>query len=424
MFRRTLAGSLVAAAIATFGAAPAVAAPEFPQCPAVGEDTGCQFLITITDSGATVQQDASQGPYEGVADSLVGIENDSSRDVQSVQLSAANILFEFDGDGMCNNAHGPAPQGCQPPPGSNATCNPSKVNTNHCSFPPPAGEPPNYTEPGATDYGEESPNNTPVPPPWPNGDLQNGYEGPGVWFSNVAANFHSGVVNFSPPLTPGQSTYFSVEEPNSVVTAVANVQPAGTTTTTRLSGDGLHSTTITVPRGKPVTDRAFIAGQRAANASGSVNYTFFKDKGCTHPAAPSSSAAVSKDSAGASKPVKLAPGTYYARATYNGDAVNSPSVSACGAEVLIVARRFNAGLPSNDVCVAHRTLIFRIQKPRSLKASNALIEINGKLFRKTRFGKLVIIHKLPKGRFHIEVITVNRHGVTYEQSRAYRTCGK
>ena len=41
---------------------------------------------------------------------------------------------------------------------------------------------------------------------------QNGYEGPTSWFSNIS-NLASGHVNFSPPVEPGQSTYFSLEEP-------------------------------------------------------------------------------------------------------------------------------------------------------------------------------------------------------------------
>jgi hypothetical protein len=64
----------------------------------------------------------------------------------------------------------------------------------------PAGEPAGYTEPGGSA-----------------GVPQNGYEGPTSWFSNVvqdsSGNDFSGVVHFSPPVQPGQSTYFSLEEP-------------------------------------------------------------------------------------------------------------------------------------------------------------------------------------------------------------------
>ena len=45
-----------------------------------------------------------------------------------------------------------------------------------------------------------------------------------------------------------------------------------------------------------------------------------------------------------SAPLKPSVGKYYWRASYTGDAVNAPSVSACGGEVLVVAFKAKLGL--------------------------------------------------------------------------------
>jgi len=174
------------------------APPLFTQCPADGLDTGCQFLIVFTNSGKTVFEDPNQGPYEGAEDALIGVQNNSSQPIDAIPLSVSGSpLFGFDGDGLCNPGSGPLAPGCRVAPHEPAgtTCGPQG---DACSFPPPAGEPFSYTEPGAL-----APN------------TQNGYEGPTSWFSNVSAAESSGQVNFSPPLPPGQSTYFSLEEPPS-----------------------------------------------------------------------------------------------------------------------------------------------------------------------------------------------------------------
>lgn len=183
------------------GATPAGA--QFMQCPAVGVDTSCQFLITVTDQGSTVQNDPSQRAYEASEDSLVGVQNSSSKPIAQLPLSSTTGIFGFEGDGICDNGSGPVPPGCQPVPGTppGTQCTSQGLL---CSFPPPSGEPAGYVEPGADGA-----------PPWPNGSKQNGYEGPTSWFSNVANGGNTGTVNFSPPIQPGQSTYFSLEEPPS-----------------------------------------------------------------------------------------------------------------------------------------------------------------------------------------------------------------
>jgi hypothetical protein len=198
-----LVATLIVAAIAAMAATGAQGA-SFPQCPPVDADQGCQFLITVTSGGPSVTQDTTQGPYEGEDDSLIGVQNNSSNAITALPLAAPGTsLFGFEADGICDPGTAPLPPGCVTVPGSPAgtTCGAKSVA---CSFPPPAGEPANYTEGGATSAL-----------PWPNGDRQNGYEGPTSWFSGISADTSGGTVNFSPPIAPGGSTYFSLESPPS-----------------------------------------------------------------------------------------------------------------------------------------------------------------------------------------------------------------
>jgi hypothetical protein len=181
----------------------------FSQCPAVFENSGCQYLITVTNAGNTVQQDPNQGPYEGAEDALIGVVNSSSAPISHMPLSVpGSDLFGFDQDGICNPGTAPLPPGCVPVPGT-AACGPQGGS---CSFPKPPGEPAGYVEPG----------NVP-------GGTQNGYEGPTTWFSNVSADESSGTVNFSPALQPGQSTYFSLEEPPTNTIGVGSTPTGGST---------------------------------------------------------------------------------------------------------------------------------------------------------------------------------------------------
>jgi hypothetical protein len=48
------------------------------QCPAIGGDTGCGILITINADGSVTVTTASaptQPPYDGVEDTLIGVQN-------------------------------------------------------------------------------------------------------------------------------------------------------------------------------------------------------------------------------------------------------------------------------------------------------------------------------------------------------------
>jgi RHS repeat-associated protein len=130
-------------------------APSSPytECPAVGSDTSCEFLINPTDSGVSVLRDQNQGPFDGSDDTLVGVLNSSSRTVVSLSLASNQPIFGFDGDGLCTFSN--SPSGC------------------------PFGT--------------------------------SGYEGPGTSFSNVNGGQTQGVVSFTNGLAPGATAYFSLE---------------------------------------------------------------------------------------------------------------------------------------------------------------------------------------------------------------------
>jgi RHS repeat-associated protein len=144
----------------------ALAAPTAPftECPPVGIDTSCALLVDVTDSGVTILQDPSQGPYDSVEDTLVGLLNRSSKNLGHLSLGSNTDMFGFDGDGICSSSY---------------TIDPG------CPFGP------------------------------------SGYEGPGTSFTEISADLSSGVVNFEPPIPPGGTRYFSLEEPLSASTVVS-----------------------------------------------------------------------------------------------------------------------------------------------------------------------------------------------------------
>ncbi|HTQ68116.1 MAG TPA: hypothetical protein VMI13_05445 [Solirubrobacteraceae bacterium] len=175
----------------------------FTQCPPVDKDAGCQFLITVTNAGSSIAEDATQPPYEGEDDALIGVQNSSSMPIAALPLEASG-LFSFEQDGLCDPGSPPVPSGCVPVPGTPAGTTCAGGGGYNCSFAPPPGEPANTIEPQNT-----------VGPAWPNGDHQNGYEGPTSWFTVPPQQFTQGTVNFSPAIAPGASTYFSLESPPS-----------------------------------------------------------------------------------------------------------------------------------------------------------------------------------------------------------------
>jgi RHS repeat-associated protein len=127
----------------------------FTECPAVGNDASCGLLIDITESGVVVLQDPSQGPFDGIEDTLVGVINQSNKTLGHLTLESNTVIFAFDGDGLC------------------------------FAFNPPLGCP----------FGET------------------GYEGPGTSFTEISPELNTGVVSFSEGVAPGGTAYFSLEEP-------------------------------------------------------------------------------------------------------------------------------------------------------------------------------------------------------------------
>src|ERR1039457_2953640 len=151
------------------------------QCPPVGADTTCGIIITVIQTGnapCPPQGCASitftgQGPYDQIEDTLVGVVNKSTLPINSLVLTSSTIAFGFDGDGIC-------------------------------------GISPNTGQPYV-----------PVPPGCPFGPTT--YEGPGVFFSNISSDRTTGTVNFNPPIPPGGTAYFSLEESLTQATACSSV---------------------------------------------------------------------------------------------------------------------------------------------------------------------------------------------------------
>jgi len=343
--RRIGALLIVSTAVCAAWLAPAGAsAATYPQCPPVDKDTGCQFLVTVSNGGETIAADPSQGPYEGSDDALVGVQNNSSSPVSSIHLSAENELFGFELDGICSPGEAPIAPGCRVQPESPEHFKPlhaagtecvyageerggkpvAEEVIEDCAFNPPTGEPAGLTFPATI---------TPVALA-ANGDQVSGYEGPTSWFSSIGAlgsnSTGAGTINFSPAIAPGGSSYFSLESP-----------PAGgfgstASLTTTLSGGGQTAASITVLQGTPVTDAATLGGVNASIATGTVAYNVYSDSACTHLVTAAGAGALAGGAAAASTAANLAPGVYYWQASYGGDANNKAISSTCGSEVLTV----------------------------------------------------------------------------------------
>jgi hypothetical protein len=93
-------------------------ATAFVQCPGVGlNPNGCQFLVTFGPGGAISTQQATgtdNQPFDGVEDTLIGIQNNSGAPIAFINLGPALGLngipvFEFDSDGACSGFNSPQP---------------------------------------------------------------------------------------------------------------------------------------------------------------------------------------------------------------------------------------------------------------------------------------------------------------------------
>jgi hypothetical protein len=399
--------------------APAPASALFTQCPPFIRDQGCQFLVVVSDGGAQVVQDPTQGPYDkGEEDALLAVQNNSSRPISSIGLYAKENLFAFDNDGLCNILGEPQVPGCvvlaknsakRPTKSPGVGCPPERQA---CGLPAPPGEPPGISLPAGIRIDGYAANGDPV----------TGYEGPTSWFSNVSSRGNEGVVNFGPAIAPGSSAYFALEAPPRGEVP-ATVAP--TSTSTVQSGDGFVGTSITVPVGTRMSDTAQIAGPQAASASGTVTYVLYKDNKCTAPAAVGSTTTVVNGIAGSSAAVEPGPGTYYWKASYSGDSVNAPSGNPCGDEVLQVARTANLQLPSSRICLSNRRFIAHPRAPWHVTLTKVVVTINGTL----KFsGKLsgrqttIDLRGLPRGTFRVAMIVTSSNGHVYIDVRTFHTC--
>jgi PEP-CTERM motif len=140
------------------------------QCPTnIGDATlGCDLVITVTNSGFTVANGPSSGlgggTYDGSDDTLIGIINNSSSPLSSINLASSTDIYGFDGDG---------------------------IDT--------FGAPSNTSD-------------------------TSGYGGPDTFYTNINSTDTSGTVDFVTALAAnGGSTYFSFEEalvPSQIVSPV------------------------------------------------------------------------------------------------------------------------------------------------------------------------------------------------------------
>jgi hypothetical protein len=150
-------------------AASAASAAMFPQCPPVGNNQGCSQLIVVHRDGSVVVQVDPAAPasgYDGVEDTLVGLQNNSSRSIASINLASPSAtIFAFDQDGLCD-----------PPDWPSAPA----VTPSNC--------------PGTQGFGPT------------------GYEGPNNTFTNISSNDLTGTVSFTSPVPPGGSAYWGLEE--------------------------------------------------------------------------------------------------------------------------------------------------------------------------------------------------------------------
>jgi hypothetical protein len=129
----------------------------------------------INPSGpVSILTDGTQGPYDGVEDTLIGVLNNSSAVIPSIPLSGTGDVFGFDGDGVCdpnntNVSFSPGPPGAFAGPGS-GPCTGNTLDTS-----------------------------------------DGGYGGPISYFTGINGANTSGTVNFEGGLATGASTFFSLE---------------------------------------------------------------------------------------------------------------------------------------------------------------------------------------------------------------------
>ncbi len=271
--------------------------PPFTQCPAIGEDTSCQYLIRVTSATEPplILEDASQLFYDGGDDVTVVVQNESNKPLSKVHIGVTNSgdgVFGFDGDGICSESIVPKPSGC----------------------------------------------------PFEGTEGESGYAGPDTVLQAEAGSSDAGTVTFPTPLANDQYTYFTLEAPPQGTTLVAGeVNDTISTTLTAQSPEAessFEAARLTLLNPGNVSDKATILGPNKATATGEVEYRLYSDPGCTKEVANAGKAKVKEGIAeasaeeGASLPSNA---TYYWQVRYTGNLgseteKNSPALSVCGEE--------------------------------------------------------------------------------------------
>jgi hypothetical protein len=268
--------------------------PPFFQCPAIGADTTCQFLVDVTNSGSTVVQDPSQGFYDGNDDITVAIQNDSSVPLGSIHLGvdgSGTGAWGLDGDGMCSGFISPAPDEC------------------------PFGPPGNTSSPFD-------------------------YYGPDTVLTADPESIDGGTVSFTTALQPGQYTYITLEAPFENALAAGNVNDIVTSSLTDTANLEVTGPVIALPAPADVTDQAAVLGPNAAFATGSVTYKVYSDPICTIKVGESVNPIVTEGTIPKSNPIGAALANnakYYWVAEFSGNGgghENTPAKSTCGNEVM------------------------------------------------------------------------------------------
>jgi hypothetical protein len=264
--------------------------PPFTQCPAIGQDSTCEYLIRVKSTKAPpkIVPDKTQTFYDGGDDVTVAVQNETSEPLGSIHIGVAGSfdnVFGLDSDGLCSESIFPKPEEC------------------------PFG--PNLSSPFD-------------------------YYGPDTGFTIESAD--AGTVFFNIALQPGQYTYFSLEAPPNGTTIVAGEvnDTMSTTLTAPENPEVFPEATITLPAPANVTDAATIKGPNAGTAGGTVEYGVYEDPECTKLVKKAGTVAVESGVAKPSEAVgkTLATNqTYYWRAVYSGDGKNSP-LESCGIELM------------------------------------------------------------------------------------------
>jgi hypothetical protein len=266
----------------------------FEQCPAIGLDSTCEYLIDVkSKTEIKIKQDNTQTFYDGGDDVTVGIQNDSASPISSIHLGvngSGDFIFGLDGDGLCSEGIAPKPEGC------------------------PFGPPGNF----------ESPFD---------------YYGPDTVLTADAGSFDSGTLAFNTELQPGQYTYFTLEAPPTGTAVSAGEVNDVVSTELRNTKTGELGAAITAPAPVGVTDTATIKGLKAEKANGKITYRVYSDPNCTKEVKEAGGTkTVVGGIAGPSNEVGTGlatNATYYWVATYAGDTEgNSPAESPCGAETM------------------------------------------------------------------------------------------